>query len=170
MSQQKHAMTAESNPAEELKHMRQVAGYTQAALAHALGVNQSAVNLWEAGSTRPGRESTRKLKQIFGSVPEFRNKKLDQVPWFVYFACQPTGLIKIGITSSVGKRLKQIQENSGYPTTLIVSWQYSTRKEAATVEAYLKNHFADKNTLGEWFEGIEVPAARINPISCEQAA
>ena len=160
----------ETSPAEELKRMRKAAGYTQESLGTAICMTKQAVNHWETGVATPGRNAFQKMQVILGKLPEFKSRDIKLAPWFVYFASQPTGLIKIGISSAIEKRIRSIEIHSGFPTTLIETWQYSTRKEAAAVEAYLKNHFADKNTLGEWFEGIEVPAARINLISCEQAA
>lgn len=161
--------STETSPAEELKQLRKAAGYTQRTFSVAVAVDKSCVAHWEGGNAIPGRESAIKIKALLGSFPNFKNKDLSTSPWFLYFARQPTGRIKIGISSNVEKRIYALEVNSGYPTTLIKKWEYPTRKEAAAVETYLKNHFADKNTLGEWFEGIKVPARRID-LECERAA
>lgn len=49
-----------------LEEIRKSKGYTQAALAEALGVDQSTVCLWEKGKTCPRAEIAYRLAELLG--------------------------------------------------------------------------------------------------------
>ncbi|MDR2752852.1 MAG: helix-turn-helix domain-containing protein [Oscillospiraceae bacterium] len=48
-----------------LRHLRQAQGLTQAQLANALHVHQTAVSQWECGRTFPDRETIVKLAAFY---------------------------------------------------------------------------------------------------------
>jgi len=59
-------------------------------------------------------------------------------------------LIKIGIASNVGKRIKNIQTNSGVP--IIQHYESPSCANATQIEKAVHEHFAEHRKLGEWFD------------------
>lgn len=57
------------------------------------------------------------------------------------------GVVKIGTTSSLGARLRQLQ--TGSPQLLRVLWSFGGDSR---LEAYLHERFADRQMVGEWFD------------------
>lgn len=55
--------------AEKIRHYREEAGLTQRQLAEALGLNQSAVALWETGRTEPTLFNLRRIADVLGCKP-----------------------------------------------------------------------------------------------------
>lgn len=52
--------------ADQIKHLREQSGMTQAELARKLGVTRSGVNAWEMGITVPSTQSIVELALLFG--------------------------------------------------------------------------------------------------------
>lgn len=63
------------------------------------------------------------------------------------FECN--GLYKIGVTSNVNRRLKQLQTGNGFKITEVVSYEFFSM--AYCIESCLHSKFKWYNTLGEWF-------------------
>ena len=64
------------------------------------------------------------------------------------FECN--GLYKIGVTSNVNKRLKQLQTGNGFKITEVASYEFFSM--AYCIERILHSKFKGCNTLGEWFD------------------
>lgn len=54
---------------EKIKAIRKSRGMTQKEVADALGLDQSAVALWELGRTEPSTHNLRRLADILGCSP-----------------------------------------------------------------------------------------------------
>lgn len=63
------------------------------------------------------------------------------------FECN--GLYKIGVTSNVNRRLKQLQTGNGFKITEVASYEFFSM--AHCIERDLHSKFKECNTLGEWF-------------------
>ena len=50
----------------KLAGLRVTAGYTQAEVAHALGITQGAVSLWERGDGKPAFDKIQPLADLYG--------------------------------------------------------------------------------------------------------
>jgi hypothetical protein len=64
---------------------------------------------------------------------------------------QARGVVKIGTTSSLAARLRQVQ--TGSPYELSVLWSFGGD---ARLESHLHDRFADRQMVGEWFDFAEV--------------
>lgn len=71
----------------------------------------------------------------------------------VYFiqACNTEGLIKIGHTKNVTKRLSELQTGSGSKLRLLHAIDCTSKLAAQTVERSLHEIFAYGKRKGEWF-------------------
>src|SRR5438552_468447 len=67
---------------------------------------------------------------------------------WVYFAAS-AGLVKIGITDNVKRRIEGLQASCPVPVTLIKSWPSA---DAEKLESALQNRFANWHRHHEWFE------------------
>lgn len=66
---------------------------------------------------------------------------------FIYFAhCHMTGLVKIGVTTNVAKRVRHLKVECGFAARLL-----SSRKGTTQDEVKLKREFADYHAGHEWF-------------------
>lgn len=71
---------------------------------------------------------------------------------FLYIM-QTDSYFKVGITStSIFKRMKQIQTGCPTPIRNIHYYNYNTKRDAIDAEKLLHNSFARHNTFGEWFK------------------
>ena len=59
------------------------------------------------------------------------------------------GLYKVGVTSNVSKRIKQLQTGNGFKIKEVVSYEFFDM--AYYIENKLHNKFKECNMLGEWF-------------------
>ncbi len=71
---------------EKLKLLREEEGLSQAALAKALGVSQSAVAQWEAGTRKPTAQAVVAIARMFDTSADFIlglvDEKLRLVPYY----------------------------------------------------------------------------------------
>lgn len=66
---------------------------------------------------------------------------------FIYFAhCWTTGLVKIGVTTNVKKRIRHLKVECGHETRLLTSWPGTHKGERE-----LHRQFADSAAGHEWF-------------------
>lgn len=63
------------------------------------------------------------------------------------FECK--GLYKIGVTSNISRRLKQLQTGNGFKIVEIASYEFFSM--AHCIERILHSKFKECNTLSEWF-------------------
>lgn len=102
-----------------------IAGSRVAAWLERNGVSVDEFTSWQAKKHTPSTRST---------------------PRHVYFIRDEDGFIKIGSTSHVGSRLKQLQTSSRQRLSVMGSHLGSTADEKA-----LHARFADDHARGEWF-------------------
>lgn len=75
-------------------------------------------------------------------------------PNFVYVIYnQLTKLFKIGITSDITTRFRQIENSSGMKINpiFILELEINYDEKANLIESYLHSYFKHKRTIGEWF-------------------
>lgn len=70
--------------------------------------------------------------------------------YFIEAICKPS-MVKIGISSDVGRRIKQLQTSMPFELRLIGCKQFSSRIEALKNEAKLHKKLKNKQRQGEWF-------------------
>lgn len=71
----------------------------------------------------------------------------------VYIIESTSGHYKIGISSDVQRRLKELQKTQGpYLYDIAYYWVCSSRDEARFIEGYLHRAYDHKRVNGEWFE------------------
>ena len=64
------------------------------------------------------------------------------------------GFVKIGISSNVERRIKQIQTGCPLHIYMVRYWSVSNRVLAKRIESELHNALSDRNTFGEWFKRV----------------
>jgi predicted GIY-YIG superfamily endonuclease len=70
----------------------------------------------------------------------------------VYFIQESTGLIKIGLTKNIGKRLKTYETHNPHELKLLKVVRCANLKEAQHLEKSLHKKFSKFKINGEWFE------------------
>jgi predicted GIY-YIG superfamily endonuclease len=85
--------------------------------------------------------------------PEHKNtRKNDDVTNVYVFASEESLLCKIGITTNIRNRLKQVQSASGQPICLLLSITLAYYDEdCKVIESALHQYFKQKRRYGEWF-------------------
>ena len=74
---------------------------------------------------------------------------------YLYIAENGIGdLLKIGITSDVPRRMREISNSSGLPTRCKSSIEFENRRSVLDAENHLHRHFKKYRTKGEWFSGV----------------
>lgn len=68
------------------------------------------------------------------------------------------GLLKIGVTNDIDKRVKTLQTGNGNP--IIVEY-LDERLNPEKAEKYLHRCFAKKRRKGEWFENLTLHEIRV---------
>ena len=96
--------------------------------------------------------SNEEIRQRFGDGPERRKSK------FVYLIEAENGLVKIGISSNVQRRLSTL--NTASPVELWIL-AYAQPPSAAKLEKKLHNTYSDKRVRGEWFRLSHADVAEI---------
>lgn len=67
---------------------------------------------------------------------------------YVYFARAENGLVKIGFTADIKRRLQNLQTNGGAP---IVEVMHVTIYAPAYLERYMHRTFESRKVRGEWY-------------------
>lgn len=83
----------------------------------------------------------------------------DSLPHFVYFIKNEAGAIKIGITESLERRLKELQHGNSDELKIFCYISLPNRSVAYAFEFMFHDLFADFHMRGEWFNGDEIEKA-----------
>lgn len=78
------------------------------------------------------------------------NPVTNNKPDKLYVIENDLGLIKIGISHDVQKRLKQIEQTSGIPCKII--FELTVGDDVNVLEKALHKMYSGENTVGEWFD------------------
>ena len=89
----------------------------------------------------------------YPTLPEHRyNSKSGTLMHVYVFANECNHLCKIGITSDLRSRIKQVQSACGQPICRVLAIELSSYDEdCKVVEAALHKYFKNKRVHGEWF-------------------
>lgn len=69
-------------------------------------------------------------------------------PQDLYVVQRPDGMVKIGISQDLTKRIENLECSGGHKLKLLLM----VKKGGAKLEQVLHTRFADKRTVGEWFQ------------------
>ena len=103
------------------------------------------------------------IKEIFKIVQENKQDKVNSK--YLYILEMSSNLVKIGVTNNLDKRIKTLQNSSGF----VVSRQYSTgllqSDKVFQLESILHNEFKDYRKEGEYFDiEFELVVNKLNKI------
>ena len=61
--------------------------------------------------------------------------------------------IKIGVANNIDKRMADLQIANPYELSLVLSFEFDSRKHAEMVEKKIHRFFKSQHIRGEWFTG-----------------
>lgn len=125
-------------------------------IAKNTGVPRSTISRWsvEYGVTRGERTQTDLIDQVLRRIAQLLEgqkkeaKTLTRKSYLVYFVQEGEGLIKIGKTVDIERRMSGIQTHCPNPIRLLAYMEGGTRG----LEGKLHRLFKDKRVRGEWFD------------------
>lgn len=88
-------------------------------------------------------------------IREYQEREYKKtLPHFVYFASNGNGYLKIGLTSNLKNRLRQLKHAN--PSTFYIDFiKVENKNEAQYVESVLHSIFNETKIAGEWFDEIK---------------
>jgi hypothetical protein len=82
---------------------------------------------------------------------EKRQRRREQTTCLYLVQSSGTRDIKIGVTQTLSKRLKDLRRSHGRPLTILDVYRFSPSDLATRVEKALHEYWADGRQKGEWF-------------------
>ena len=75
--------------------------------------------------------------------------------YFLYFI-KAGKFVKIGVAKDISRRIKELQTGNPHELQLIHAEWFTDKYAALDAEKKLHAHFRDIQTVGEWFEAMQV--------------